>query len=420
MEDILQTVKEIRDEILRFKNDPDVQKLQNRYRTKSFSEILGITRREISHSSFLAWLLNDKESHSLSLFSITKFLEIVIRASKGKDREKYKDLFNCIITDDFAISEAKTESEKSIQGVGRLDIYIEIDLTFGDRHTKLKIIIENKVESKENNDQTNSYFKHFEKTKGENEICLYVYLTPVPTVELIELLEPECNCKDFIQINYQYLVDYLLEPALEQNISPKTKFIISEYLQSLSQPALDLETTEFNEGLIMALRAEEKDLLTNFWNKNQKLIRSALYAISSDQEDKDTRESINSLLENLNPTKDRSSYALSYNDKVFIKDMKKADIGYQTVKLLEKEGLINDDTIKFLKEDKSSSFSLIKTKEEVTDTETKYRKYRVSDDPELIFKEQKYYVARNWGIGNTQKFIDKFSKKFPGLRYEIK
>jgi len=249
---------------------------------------------------------------------------------------------------------------------------------------------------------------------------LYVYLTPAPTVELIELLEPECNCKDFIQINYQYLVDYLLEPALEQNISPKTKFIISEYLQSLSQPALDLETTEFNEGLIMALRAEEKDLLTNFWNKNQKLIRSALYAISSDQEDKDTRESINSLLENLNPTKDRSSYVLSYNNKVFIKDMKKADIGYQTVKLLEKEGLINDEIIKFLKEDKSSSFSLIKTKEEVTDTETKYRKYRVSDDPELIFKEQKYYVARNWGIGNTQKFIDKFSKKFPGLRYEIK
>ena len=188
MEDILQTVKEIRDEILRFKNDPDVQKLQNRYRTKSFSEILGITRREISHSSFLAWFLNDKESHSLSLFSITKFLEIVIRASKDKDREKYKDLFNCIITDDFAISEAKTESEKSIQGVGRLDIYIEIDLTFGDRHTKLKIIIENKVESKENNDQTNSYFKHFEKTKGENEVCLYVYLTPAPTVELLELL----------------------------------------------------------------------------------------------------------------------------------------------------------------------------------------------------------------------------------------
>ena len=249
MEDILQTVKEIRDEILRFKNDADVQKLQNRYRTKSFSEILGVSRREISHSSFLAWALNDKESHALSHFPITKFLEIVIRASKDKDREKYKELFNSIITDDFTIGEANTESEKSIVGVGRLDIYVEIDMSFGNKQTKLKVIIENKVESKENNDQTTTYFNHFEKTKKENEICLYVYLTPLPTVELIELLEPECTCKDFIQINYQYLVDHLLEPTLGQNISTKTKFIINEYLQSLSQPALNLETTEFNEGL---------------------------------------------------------------------------------------------------------------------------------------------------------------------------
>ena len=420
MEDILQTVKEIRDEILRFKNDPDVQKLQNRYKTKSFSEILGITRREISHSGFLAWLLNDKESHSLSLFSVTKFLEIVIRASKDKDKEKYKELFNCIITDNFSISEAKTKSEKSIQGVGRLDIYIEIDLTYGSKYTKLKIIIENKVESKESNDQTTSYFNHFENTKGENETCLYVYFTPIPTIELIELSEPECNCKSFIQINYQYLVDYLLEPALEQNISTKTKFIIDEYLQSLSQPALDLETTEFNEELIMALRPEEKELLTNFWNKNQKLIRSALYAMSSDQDDPDIRESMKEIAENFNSTKDRSNYQLFYNDKLFVKDIKKADIGYQTVKLLELEGLINDEIIKFLKEDKSANFPLIKTKGEVTDTETKYRKYRISDEPELIYNEQRYYVARNWGIGNTQKFIDKFSKKFPGLKYEIK
>ena len=91
-----------------------------------------------------------------------------------------------------------------------------------------------------------------------------------------------------------------------------------------------------------------------------------------------------------------------------------------TVKLLEKEGLINDDVIKFLQDDKTASFSLIKTLDEVTDTETKYRKYRVTEPPELVYREKEYYVARNWGKENTQKFMDKFSKRFPELGYEIK
>lgn len=44
---------------------------------------------------------------------------------------------------------------------------------------------------------------------------------------------PDCTFVNFTQINYQHLVDYLLEPALNQNITDKTKFIIKEYLQSI-------------------------------------------------------------------------------------------------------------------------------------------------------------------------------------------
>lgn len=72
----------------------------------------------------------------------------------------------------------------------------------------------------------------------------------------------------------------------------------------------------------------------------------------------------------------------------------------------------------FLRKDKSCSFPLLKLVEEVTDTEIKYRKYRVNNEPELIYKEKGYYVARNWGIGNIEKFIDKMTKKFGNLKYE--
>jgi hypothetical protein len=48
------SIVQIRDEIIKFKNDPDFQKLENFYYSKSFAEILGVSRREISHSGFLA------------------------------------------------------------------------------------------------------------------------------------------------------------------------------------------------------------------------------------------------------------------------------------------------------------------------------------------------------------------------------
>ena len=68
------TIDQIRNEIIKFKNDVDSQRLDSYYSTKSYSEILGVSRRELSHSNFIAWLLNDQESHNLSSYPIKKFL----------------------------------------------------------------------------------------------------------------------------------------------------------------------------------------------------------------------------------------------------------------------------------------------------------------------------------------------------------
>jgi len=415
------SIEDIRTEILRFKNDPDVQRLQSLYYSKSFSEILGVSRRELSHSRFLAWILASNESHGLGFFSIRKFLEVIARSNFAKAEILSTDLLHAIITDDLKIKSVEIEVEKVVKGYGRLDIFVECEVEFDGKEKRLKIVIENKVESKENNDQTVSYYECFEAGRKSDDIQLYVYLTAVPTLELLELSEPECNCKQFIQINYQSLVDHLLEPALDQSLPPKASFIISEYLQSLSQPSLNNDEEGHEQQLIMALRKEEKLLLSNFWKKNQKLILSALYAISSDPEqDKDTRDSINTALENLSgDSKDRSSYNILFDNVPYVKGIKKADIGFSTVRLLDEKKLINKEVIQFLKEDKSCSFPLIKKKEEVTDTETKYRKYRINEDPELVFGDEQFYVARNWGKGNTQRFIEKFSTKFPLLKFEV-
>ena len=413
------TLEQIRTEIIRFKNDPSSQKLENFYYSKSFSEILGVSRREISHSNFFAWLFNPNESHGLNEFSIKKLLDILLIFSNDKLKKTYNHLYNAFATDDYIIQKVSIHSEFHIENIGRLDLYIELTLIVSDTPYIVKLIIENKVESKENNDQTTKYFDYFDSIQKQPETTFYIYLTPISTLELIELNEPECNCKEFIQINYQSIVDYVIEPALQQNISEQTKNILIEYLKSLSQPAIEIQTDSHKEELIMALGSEERKLLTSFWNKNQKLILASLYAISSDPEqEKDTRDSIRTALDNLSSDRDRSTFNIIYQGKVFCENFKKSDIGLQTVLLLQANNLIDDEIIEYLKEDKSCSFFLLKQKDDFTENEIKYRKYKANGTPELIYKNAEYYVARNWGIGNTDKLINKFSLKFPGLVYK--
>lgn len=184
------TIDKIRDEIIKFKNDPDSQKLESFYYSKSFSEILRVSRREISHSSFIGWLLNKAESHNLGDFPIRKFIDIILKFSDNKLKNN-TNIYNSFVTEDYEIERVNVEREKAIKKAGRLDIYVELTLLISDKKQNVKLIIENKVESKENNDQTNSYYNYYNSISRENELVIYIYLTPISTLELIELEEPE-------------------------------------------------------------------------------------------------------------------------------------------------------------------------------------------------------------------------------------
>lgn len=120
-----------------------------------------------------------------------------------------------------------------------------------------------------------------------------------------------------------------------------------------------------------------------------------------------------------NDKKDRSLLTISYAEEDYQERFKKSDIGYFTVMLLADKDLIDQEVFDFLREDNSCSFMLLKLPEEMTETEKRYSKYRFNREPELIFEGQGYYVARNWGIGNIQRFIDKMEGKFPGLSFSV-
>ncbi|WP_292780299.1 hypothetical protein [Methylophilus sp. UBA6697] len=115
--------------------------------------------------------------------------------------------------------------------------------------------------------------------------------------------------------------------------------------------------------------------------------------------------------------KDRSLFSISYSGDVFESGFKKSDISFYTIKLLEKYGLIDHEVFNLLRNDLSSSFRLLKLSEEITEKEKRYTKYRWSREPEFHFEGKGYYIARNWGIGNIQPFIEKMQNRFEGLKY---
>jgi len=63
------------------------------------------------------------------------------------------------------------------------------------------------------------------------------------------------------------------------------------------------------------------------------------------------------------------------------------------------------------------SFKLLKLLEEMTNTEKRYSKYRFNKEFEINFEGSGYYIARNWGVNNVQKFSDKMRSRFPEISY---
>jgi len=117
--------------------------------------------------------------------------------------------------------------------------------------------------------------------------------------------------------------------------------------------------------------------------------------------------------------RDTSRYSIYFDGEQIHSHIRKSDIGFCTVQLLNDKGLIDQTAFEFLRTDNTCAFQLLKMVSEVTETNKKYNKYRVSRDPELIFNGKEYYVARNWGKESAEAFASKVSNKFPSITYKL-
>ena len=166
-------------------------------------EVLNISHLEIKHSDVLAYLFNNKESHNLKDTFLKEFIYEVEAASNI-------DL-NLTLDDSYTI-----KREYAIPK-GFVDL-----LLISYKH-KTIIVIENKIQSKERDNQLKKYKEHF-KDKGAGYKLVFIYLT---------MNDEKASDDEYISINYTTVIKSLERVLRYKNYSEKIEYFLEDYLAVL-------------------------------------------------------------------------------------------------------------------------------------------------------------------------------------------
>ena len=129
--------------------------------------------------------------------------------------------------------------------------------------------------------QTKAYYQYITK-EYKDDINLFVFLKPTDR-DLENVKQAECKCDKYIQINYQELLDNIIQPVCDQkDISVENKYRLKDYIKTLGKPAETDEDTNKNI-IIMAMNQKERELLTIFFKNNEDLIRAAINALGDEE-----------------------------------------------------------------------------------------------------------------------------------------
>jgi PD-(D/E)XK nuclease superfamily len=209
MEDIESQLKEL---IL----DEDFTNLQSLASDEvNLMQILGVEKREIQHSNFLAWLFSPNESHNLGDFAVKEFIKLYYRENDFSDLGlKTKLTVFDFIHLDFDDLEIRRE-------------YKNIDLILLSRKNEFCIVIENKIHSREGSGQLKKYRELIEKEYPDFKYKIYIFLS------LFEQNITEEEQDYYIQLDYTHIVKLLDQIIQRKSLKDKSRFVFEQYLQTL-------------------------------------------------------------------------------------------------------------------------------------------------------------------------------------------
>ena len=284
-----------------FNNNPRNSKVVEYIFRQNLFDIIGKSRHEMVHSKMIAELLAGRYFDISKKATLMHFLDIVVMRAKEQGVSISRDFCNLVLTRSLqvdSVAEKQTEyslsdyvKNNSIDKKERLDIYLRYNLTNAIKKNGNKVIeifIENKVLSKEHNQQTRKYYDTC--VDGRKALQLFIYLSPISQRELSNYADIPENMKPtgsdcsgnpvYIHICYQDILDKVIVPLMEEKqMNNRDAVILEEYASCLELPALpDDEKIGGKELSIMAVSDYEKQLLTEFINneENARLLEIAV------------------------------------------------------------------------------------------------------------------------------------------------
>lgn len=224
-----------------------------------------IPPKEIFVSKWIEFILNPK-INGIGNQPLQKLIELSGNNYNLNDYE-YESSFTELVTDNFK----------------RMDIVL--------KYKGLWVVIENKIESLENDDQTNEYYKFINKIKGDNDV-IYIYLKPnynrskpinnafkiVTYDKFIESLKSITE-NDYKELNkFKYLKEFIISGGRfmkneEMEITDSLKF----YVDNLDK--FNVIEEEYNNKNKILLNKIESEVLAaiNFPEKKYNCYKAGNY-----------------------------------------------------------------------------------------------------------------------------------------------
>lgn len=401
--------------------DPQNTAIKQYYDADNLWKTLHIERDENKHSAFLAWLFGHDVNSENS--PIIKLLNLLVMRSTDEQMDPY--LKTAVLKAQLKIKSAAITTEMTVSRLStlvsndRLDVYSICEVDGVEGFSQLEIIIENKVDALEGDaknkkceewekglSQTQRYYHACHENRKDNSTSqLFVFLSG-----------KEQNPKDdhFIRISYQDLVDYILEPYLKNSsIDSHIEMAVKEYLRILGNP--------YNKNnTILATTMEEKELLKDFYLRNEKLFRRAIDVMIETSEDDEERTDFEELRNVINKT--------SRNHRVYTINGKGKFSMYQVIEEFAKDQMGQGKTIQDVDETCREYTGSGKKKVMLSDDKTKVYRYQYERDGktylhyhEFSFNGKDFYSMKEWGgdeNGNFPKLMNGINKDFPGFQIE--
>lgn len=213
----------------------------------SFLRTLRIEENELVHSNFLAWLLNPAENHGLGSQFPEKFLNLVAqKTNTHQARIPEIDFQNILV-------ERETSSETSRSDIRLMDVKGLFHCT-----------IENKIFSREGDDQTGRLYRDFH---GRCPSELFVFLT-------LSGEEKPTN-ENFVSLTYSELLPTFYE-LLDVAVGD-TRLLMKNYLNTLERLILAEKFNGYAERTQLYFRyIKEINEVKEAYETDRKLLLSAL------------------------------------------------------------------------------------------------------------------------------------------------